>query len=144
MKKCPQCAEWLPAECFSWRRAGLSVNSYCRPCQRAYSKAHYRRNAKLHNQRRRRNQERYRRRNRERVREYLSMNPCIDCAESDIRVLEFDHVRGTKEANISNLVREGWAWQRIVREIAKCEVRCANCHRRRTVEKFGWPQAVGA
>ena len=90
------------------------------------------------------NQALYRKRNRELITEYLRQHRCVDCGESDLRVLEFDHVRGKKERNISNLVREGWAWQRIASEIAKCDVRCANCHRRKTVEQFGWPHAIGA
>jgi hypothetical protein len=64
-------------------------------------------------------------------RRYLLRHPCVDCGEVDTRVLEFDHVRGRKSAAISFLVRIGYPWQRIVKEIAKCEVRCANCHRLR-------------
>lgn len=29
-------------------------------------------------------------------------------------------------------------WRRILAEIEKCDVRCANCHRRVTVERGGW------
>ena len=66
-----------------------------------------------------------------RVREYLLGHPCVDCGESDPGVLDFDHLRD-KKANISTLVQSGVSWQSLADEIAKCEVRCANCHRRRT------------
>ena len=68
---------------------------------------------------------------------------CVDCGERDIRVLEFDHVRGKKVANISTLATTGSCWRRIAEEIAKCEIRCANCHRRKTFEQFGWQQYDG-
>ena len=51
--------------------------------------------------------------------------------ESDWVVLEFDHVNGKKINNIANMVQRGWALETIKNEISKCEVRCANCHRRR-------------
>ena len=33
-----------------------------------------------------------------------------------------------------------YEWSSIEEEIAKCEVRCANCHRQRTALQFGWPK----
>ena len=141
MKRCGVCHQVLPFESFAKHRDGLACR--CRSCQNEYSKAHYRRNKRRHNQRRMANTARYRARNRRGVTAYLCSHHCVDCGEGDVRVLEFDHVRGIKESDISTLVRVGAAWQRIVREIAKCEVRCANCHRRRTVETLRWPQASG-
>jgi|HubBroStandDraft_4_1064222.scaffolds.fasta_scaffold153816_2 hypothetical protein len=140
MKKCPKCQQLLAAEMFSRNRVRLS--SYCRACQSEYCKAHYRRNARLHNFRRGVNMARYKERNRQLIREYLARHPCVDCGNAAPRVLEFDHVRGKKEMHISSLVQRGCAWGRIVGEIAKCEVRCANCHRRRTVETLRWPHAI--
>ncbi|HEY6540341.1 MAG TPA: hypothetical protein VIZ18_05360, partial [Ktedonobacteraceae bacterium] len=71
------------------------------------------------------------------MRLYLSMHPCVDCGETDIRLLEFDHVRSHKAANISRLLTQGRNWSIIEAEIAKCEIRCANCHRKRTSERDG-------
>ena len=45
-------------------------------------------------------------------------------------VLEFDHL-SDKRTEVSMLVK-GWSWNTVMLEIAKCEVVCANCHRRRT------------
>jgi hypothetical protein len=59
-------------------------------------------------------------------------NPCVDCGLVDPLVMEFDHITGTKTADVSNLVRDAAPLSVIVAEIAKCVVRCANCHRRRT------------
>jgi hypothetical protein len=71
---------------------------------------------------------------------HLKANPCVDCGETDIVVLEFDHVgeAGTKRFNISDATRFGYGMDKIIAEIAKCEVRCANCHRKKTYERGGW------
>jgi hypothetical protein len=74
--------------------------------------------------------------NQRRLRAYLREHPCTDCGEPDIVVLEFDHLRD-KTANVSQLVRHA-SWARVLEEIAKCEVACANCHRRRTARRAGY------
>jgi 5-methylcytosine-specific restriction endonuclease McrA len=58
----------------------------------------------------------------------------VDCGEEDIVVLEFDHLRD-KQRNVSTLIGGGWEWTRILEEIERCEVVCANCHRRRTARR---------
>ncbi len=68
---------------------------------------------------------------------YLREHPCVDCGETDIVVLDFDH-RNDKEFEISKMVCNGAPWTRILTEIQKCEVVCANDHRRRTARTFGW------
>jgi len=61
----------------------------------------------------------------------LKARPCADCGESyPPGAMEFDHVRGEKEESIGRMF--GWAWQRILAEVAKCEVVCSVCHRLRT------------
>jgi hypothetical protein len=73
----------------------------------------------------------------------LLTHPCVDCGESDPVVLEFDHVIGEKKHNIAYLVRSGRNWRSITKEIQKCEVRCANCHRRATARRDGnWKKLI--
>ncbi len=62
---------------------------------------------------------------------------CLNCGLQDIRVLEFDHVRGTKVDSISEIVRRGLSWAVLRAELAKCEVRCRNCHRLVTLARLG-------
>tara|TARA_R110001583_G_scaffold71475_1_gene201301 strand:- start:2776 stop:3186 length:411 start_codon:yes stop_codon:yes gene_type:complete len=62
-------------------------------------------------------------------------SPCVDCGESNPIVLEFDHVRGVKKENVSDMVRQSYCLKTIQEEIDKCEVRCANCHRIVTHER---------
>ncbi len=73
--------------------------------------------------------------------EYLSSHPCIDCGESDIVVLDFDHITGIKTVNLAEVAGDGYSTKRIEEEIAKCVVRCANCHRRKTAKQRGWFRA---
>ena len=144
MKRCTVCGALLSAEQFALknRSSGLR-HSYCYPCQRNYTRAHYLKNKDAYNARRYVRQRRVRIEARQRIMEFLQRHPCVDCGEDDIRVLEFDHVRGQKVGNLSKLVGDGIAWQRIEAELAKCEVRCANCHRRKTALQFGWFRIVG-
>lgn len=74
------------------------------------------------------------RENRQKLIDYLLKHPCVDCGETDILVLQFDHVRGKKCREVSCLVATGFSWAAIEREIEKCEVRCANDHLRRTAK----------
>lgn len=69
--------------------------------------------------------------------DYLKTHPCVDCRESDILVLDFDHTRD-KVSTISNIIRNCCSKTTLLIEIEKCEIRCANCHRRKTAERGGW------
>lgn len=77
----------------------------------------------------------YKNRNRDYIEEYLKNHPCVDCGNPDIRVLEFDHVRGVKIDSVTNFVKKSAKLSRLIDEIAKCDIRCANCHRIITKER---------
>ena len=117
--------------------------NHCKECQKVYARAHYKANKSAHNARRLVNQRRYRQRNREYVVAYLKTHPCVDCGEPDPVVLTFDHVRGVEEAHVSTLTHAGVPLRRLKEEIAKCEVRCANCHTRKTVRENDWGRNIG-
>lgn len=70
--------------------------------------------------------------------QYLADNACVDCGESDFRVLTFDHVRGEKSFNLSAAASLYRSEAQVREEIEKCEVRCANCHLRMTGKRAGW------
>ena len=71
------------------------------------------------------------------VRDFLACSTCSDCPENDPIVLEFDHVRGTKLQNITDMIGSN-SIESIQEEIDKCEVRCANCHKRKTAKQLGF------
>mgnify|MGYP001362314419 CR=1 FL=1 len=72
------------------------------------------------------------------VYDYLASHPCVECGESDVRVLEFDHVRGIKRTEVMRLASGAYGWNAVKEEIKKCDIRCANCHRRKTAIEFQW------
>jgi hypothetical protein len=72
----------------------------------------------------------------------LSKSKCIDCGEARLETLDFDHVRDTKDRNVSKMVLKGLKINDIKNEIAKCEIRCANCHRIKTSEQLGWARST--
>ena len=68
--------------------------------------------------------------NRNKAKKYLKSHPCVDCGEDNWIVLDFDHVRGKKKNNVKTMCgARCYSWKTILKEIKKCEVRCANCHR---------------
>jgi hypothetical protein len=113
---------------------------YCLECQRGYNKQNYERNKTSYVEKAKRNGARYRKEAIEWVLQYLMTHPCIDCGESDPIVLEFDHREGEKKlAAVSTLMTQMKASLKTIKaEIVKCDVRCANCHRRKTEKERGW------
>ncbi len=66
------------------------------------------------------------------LRELKEKTPCADCkVHYPYYVMDFDHVRGQKQANVMELVPT-LSKKKINEEIAKCEIVCSNCHRERT------------
>ena len=64
---------------------------------------------------------------RKKITEYKLLHPC-KCGEGHPACLDFHHVRGKKSFHISTAYNNGYAWERIILEIQKCEVICRNCH----------------
>lgn len=69
------------------------------------------------------------------VLEHFRTHPCVDCGNTDLLVLEFDHVRGKKEFNVGEMVQRGMSLAKIKKEVTKCDVRCANCHTKKTAKE---------
>jgi len=147
MKKiCPGCGQERDAEKdFRWRYKDRGIRqARCRYCQAESNKTHYQNNKQAYLDRAKSRNDRIIEENQRRLYAYLSTHPCVDCGETDVRVLEFDHVRGKKLRNISLLLGQGYSWETIQAEIDKCEVRCANCHRIKTNQRSGfWRNLFG-
>ena len=58
--------------------------------------------------------------------------PCVDCGQQyEPFNMEFDHVRGEKKFGLGQAARTNRSVKQVLDEIAKCDVRCVLCHRRR-------------
>lgn len=68
------------------------------------------------------------------VLKYLKLHSCIDCGETDPRVLDFDHF-GPKRFTIGDALTRGLNVSVVAAEIEQCHVRCSNCHRKRHYTK---------
>jgi predicted RNA-binding Zn-ribbon protein involved in translation (DUF1610 family) len=147
MKKiCPNCGEERDVENdFRWKNKGRGIRQvWCKYCQAEANRTHYQNNKQVYLDRASTRNTRVNAENRQLLYTYLSEHPCVDCGETDIRVLEFDHIRGKKSAGIAKMLHEAVSWSIIQAEIDKCEVRCANCHRIRTTERGGfWRNLLG-
>lgn len=131
-KRCPNCSAWKPLEAFARKKKSRDGRQpWCRACNAERSKRYYAEHRADHVAvvaQRTRGQ----RRERHAVlAAYFAAHPCVDCGETDLLVLEFDHLRD-KRMNIGTMISSGCQLDQIFAEIEKCEVVCANCHRRRT------------
>ncbi|MBT6690033.1 hypothetical protein HN903_04310 [archaeon] len=61
---------------------------------------------------------------------YKAKLKCMKCGEKHVATIDFHHNIGDKENGISKMVADGYSIERILRELKKCEVLCANCHRK--------------
>jgi hypothetical protein len=135
-KVCSVCKMWKPLGAFHRKtKSRDGRQSRCKPCNIAGQIRVHAENPELCRQRISRRHRRVVDELRGLLFEYLCNHPCVDSGERDPVVMEFDHVRGTKVANVSALVFGLKRWSTILEEIAKCDVVCANCHRRRTAQR---------
>jgi len=139
MKRCSTCNELKEEDQFSWRNKSRGVKwGTCKDCQRIQRKKWYKRNKKKHIANVRKTKKKMIAEGQQYIWDYLSNHPCVDCGESNPVVLEFDHVKGRKKKAVGELARQGYSIEAIQKEIDKCEVRCANCHRIKTHTERGW------
>ncbi len=124
MPICSKCSETKPIENFA-KGKNNGCHRWCRGCMREYASKRHQNKSALEKAKIKEARDTLKVSNRKFIWEYLQEHPCVDCGENDPVVLHFDH-QGEKEANVSRLV--GFNRDRIEREIARCSVRCGNCH----------------
>ncbi len=108
----------------------------CRECQAAYQRRWYEVNREVQKERARRLGERHRASVADLLRD-LKSRPCMDCGRRfPPQVMDFDHVRGVKVLNVSKFASRKLSLERLLEEVAKCDLVCANCHRIRTARRL--------
>lgn len=139
-KFCPTCKTEKLVDEFYFKNKFKNIREYqCKECSNIYKKKHYQLNSKVYINRSREHNKKTRQENTRRLWNYYASHPCIICGENDPVVLEADHRDGeVKLGSISDLIHRGYTWKTIAKELEKCDIRCANCHRRRTAKQLGW------
>jgi hypothetical protein len=136
MKRCPACKQELPEESFSWQwRAKGIRRSRCKTCYNKYQ-SNYR---KEHLANTRKHVSNHRKRKREYIRKVKEGAVCADCKKKyPPYVYDFDHRDPKKKKfDIAAMVSHGFGLKKIKKEIEKCDIVCANCHRIRTYTLCG-------
>lgn len=132
MKKCTACKAIKSVSDFNKNKAKSDgLNNICRECSNKRSRQYYAENTEHHKANVVDRKWAAIAANQSRYLTYLSEHPCCDCGNTDIRVLEADHLH-SKYKNVSDMLSTGSSWSRILTELAKCDIVCANCHRIRT------------
>ena len=132
MKRCGACGLVKSLHEFHlWsRRDGRQT--WCKECRKAYDREYHAR----HREHRRQQVKDRRRRLIDWHNRLKSETPCTDCGgRFHPAAMAWDHLPGTtKVADVSTLINGGCSIL-ARREIAKCELVCANCHAVRSVER---------
>lgn len=133
MKICTKCKKNLPINQF--RKKLNSTTAQCKDCLKQYFKNEY-----ITNSNRKVTITKATRLRRKKLSEFLTelkSKPCMDCHNCyPSYVMDFDH-RNNKEKilNIATVTQRGWSKEKILTEVAKCDLVCANCHRIRTFKR---------
>lgn len=135
-KYCSRGEHDVPRSDFRVRSAAKDgLQAWCKPCLKQYEKERWSSGIDL--PRKRRNTKASFERGQSYVWGILTKSSCLDCGDDDPLILEFDHRPGVeKMGNISEMLSLSIA--RIQKEIDKCDIRCANCHKKKTAKDFGF------
>jgi hypothetical protein len=142
-KTCSKCKKTRPANLLHFykdTRISSGLTAKCKTCRSRESQDQYStddkyRKKKLANAAK--YQKTVRRDFQIRILTLMKRSGCVDCGEKDPIVLDFDHMYDKTEG-ISRMIRDHRSWEAIEIEIAKCVVRCSNCHRKKTAKERNW------
>ena len=127
-KVCTKCKRELPITEFRWKNKAKGLtHSQCKECQKAQEKIHYQESKER----------------RDAVRETADSQKagnlgvvdtakaagCKKCGDKRFYVLDFHHRDPSqKEGTINHMIKSA-SYSKLVEEVNKCDVLCANCHR---------------
>ena len=136
MKLCKRCGFVKPLVCFNKKAASKDgYASLCKEHTREMVRSWYRKNIDTERVRLKEKKKVYTDRNKKLIME-IKDNPCADCGNRYPHyIMDFDHRPGTNKCfQISDAfhARAAMPVNKILTEISKCDLVCANCHRERT------------
>lgn len=131
MKICSTCKKEKAFSEFNKNKAKKDgLNTICRLCSNKRSKLYYIQNTEKHKE----SVFQQKKRQRELLKDFvksLKMGGCSNCDENDPSCMDFHHLDSeTKDHNIANMILKGYSMKSLKREINKCVILCANCHRK--------------
>lgn len=138
-KYCKRCDSTMSVDMFSSNKSRYDgLQPYCRECMKKYRREHYHGNKEQYYDRNKVSQDKAR----AYVLKIKNSTPCTDCGEIYINepwLVEFDHLpEHGKKRSISEWIHRYGMTQGLIDEIARCELVCLICHRRRTAARGGW------
>ena len=135
MKICASCQQELPFSDFHKR--GEGYQSLCKPCRKTYDAAFWQRKRleylpKKYAKRKQTGKD---------FAAFKATLSCVLCGESHAECLDFHHKDpSTKDSTVADIAGKALSMKRIMREVEKCVVLCANCHRRVHAGSLTLPQ----
>ena len=111
-KICTKCGRELPLDHFNWRnKAKGTYRADCKECHSGYMKQKYQEKKEV-------------------VQELKSKCKCAKCGDDRGYVLDYHHINSEeKETTIARMISNNYELDKVYKEIEKCIVLCANCHR---------------
>ena len=144
MKTCTGCGDPKP-ETYFYLQDKMTGRRHaeCKDCysehRKAYYKSHYLKYGEMYRERAKIRRARIKRELQQKMMRYLADKSCLQCGENDTCVLDFDHINPQEKSfSIARATTNGLEWDKILTEISKCQILCANCHRKRTAMSNGW------
>lgn len=139
-KKCSKCKESKnTSEFWANKRSSDGLQGYCKSCGHKHTIEYHNNNKDRLLSIARDNKKKRVHLKRDFVISLLKKSSCVECSEKDIRVLDFDHKDPLlKIKGISQMIWDNTPLYKLKKEIEKCDIRCANCHRKRTFKQFNW------
>ena len=127
MKQCTTCKEWKLFSEFNKNKTKPDGYQYhCRKCERLYKKQYYLANKEKHIAGVKKRKEVTKRI----VDEIKKNSSCQKCGENHPACLEFHHTNPNGKDDTISVLRSSGSKEKLIRELDKCIILCANCHRK--------------
>lgn len=134
MKKCSKCNKTMDENNFRIRKDTGDLNAKCIDCIKLYKRYYYQKNKEYIVSKSVKRTAKIRKETRLWLND-LKNAPCKDCGKKyPPYIMDFYHIE-QKENDINFYIRYGCSKSKLINEIKKCEIICANCHRERTYKR---------